>query len=253
MESVIIARDLQKSFGKRSVLRSVNLEVPRGQITTIMGMSGTGKSVLLKHILGLLQPDAGTLFVNGTDVVHARRSERRAVLRKIGMCYQNAALFDSMTAWENVAFPMREHAHASEAEIATRVQEVLRMVGLSDMGREKFPSELSGGMRKRVGLARAIVLDPEIVLFDEPTTGLDPILSDAIGQTILDTHRDLGYTCLVVSHDLKLTFSISDFIALLVDGAIGFWGTAQEFKASPDPRVQQFIAGRSRGGPIEVQ
>jgi phospholipid/cholesterol/gamma-HCH transport system ATP-binding protein len=250
--SIIVAKGLSKQFGKHVVLSGVNLEIQRGKITVLMGLSGTGKSVLLKHILGLLQPDSGSLFVDGVDVVHARREERRQVLRKIGMCYQNSALFDSMTARENVAFPLREHMKLEEAALQARVDEVLGMVGLSNIG-NKNPSELSGGMRKRVGLARALVINPEIVMFDEPTTGLDPILSDVIGRTIVRTHDKYGYTCLIVSHELKLTFTIADYVALLLKGKIAFYGTPEEFKNSPDEAVQQFIAGRAAPGPIEVQ
>ncbi len=251
MDNVIEIRNVSKSFGKQHILRGVDLDIPEGKITVIMGLSGTGKSVLLKAILGLLVPDEGKITVYGVDFQHSNRRQRGEVLRRMGMCFQNAALFDSMNARENVAFPLREHLNLDEAELNTRVDDALHLVGLDQIG-TKNPSELSGGMRKRVGLARALVLKPDIVLFDEPTTGLDPILSDVIIQNIKVTHDSLHYTSIIVTHELRLTFDIGDHVALLLQGKIAFDGTAEEFKNSEDPRVQQFIAGQSHG-PIEVQ
>ena len=251
MDNVIEVRNVSKSFGKHHILRGVDLNVPKGKITVLMGLSGTGKSVLLKAILGLLTPDAGTITIYGVDFQHAKRKERGEILRRLGMCFQNAALFDSMNARENVAFPLREHLDLEEPEINSRVDEVLHLVGLDNLG-VKNPSELSGGMRKRVGLARALVLKPDIILFDEPTTGLDPILSDVIIQNIKATHESFGYTSIIVTHELRLTFEIGDHVALLLNGKIAFDGTAEEFKNCKDPSVRQFIAGQAIG-PIEVQ
>ncbi len=251
-EEVIEVRNLRKSFGKVHVLRGIDLTVRRGEICVLMGLSGTGKSVLLKHILGLLTPDGGDLLIDGVDFLHASRAEREPVFQRMAMCFQNAALFDSMSARENVAFPLRENTKLPPDEIEKRVDHALRIVGLSELG-NRSPSEISGGMRKRVGLARALVIDPEIILFDEPTTGLDPILSDAIIQTIRKTHEELKYTTLIVTHELKVTFELADHVALLLDGKIAFDGTSKEFSESKDPAVVQFIAGRSEDGPIRVQ
>ena len=251
-EAIIEIRGLKKRFGELVVLDGVDLAVRTGETMVIMGLSGTGKSVLVKHVLGLLKPDEGEVTVDGLNLARAGRLQRTSVLRKIGMSFQNAALFDSMSARENVAFPLREHLELGEDEIQRRVDDALRLVGLPEL-KGAYPSELSGGMRKRVGLARALILDPEIVMFDEPTTGLDPILGDMIIETIRRTREAVGYTCVVVTHDLKLTFSLADQVALLHRGRIVFDGSAEEFRKSKDPAVVQFIAGRSSGGPIEVK
>lgn len=246
-------RGLKKAFGKHAVLQGVDLTIRRCEITVIMGLSGSGKSVLLKNVIGLIQPDAGEVLIDGTSFYAASRRQRRGLLAKMAMCFQNSALFDSMTAWDNVAFPLREQHRTAEPEIAERVNRALSLVGLADLDPKKYPAELSGGMRKRIGLARALVMEPEIILFDEPTTGLDPILSDKVTDTIRRTHAAVGYTCIIVTHDLKVTFGIGHHVALLLGGRIAFDGTPGAFKASPDPAVQQFIAGNSSEGPIQVQ
>ncbi len=252
MEAVVEIRDLHKSFKENTVLRGVDLTIGRGEITVIMGLSGSGKSVLLKHLLGLLAPDSGTIVFEGVDFLRARRGQRRELLRRMAMCFQHAALFDSMSARENVAFPMRERGGFTESEIVARVDETLGLVGLGNLG-DQFPAELSGGMRKRIGLARAIVLDPDIVLFDEPTTGLDPVLSDVIVRSIRSTREKNPYTCVIVTHDLKVTYDLADHVALLLNGRIAFDGTAEAFRTSKDPAVVQFIQGRSTDGPIQVK
>jgi phospholipid/cholesterol/gamma-HCH transport system ATP-binding protein len=251
-EPVVEIKDLQKCFGNNRVLNGVDLTVSKGETVIIMGLSGTGKSVLIKHILGLLQPDAGSIRVKGVDLFQAKGPKRAAILRNMGMSFQNAALFDSMSARENVAFPLREHLDLKEDEVTRRVDEALHLVGLTGLG-DRYPSELSGGMRKRVGIARGMILNPEIMLFDEPTTGLDPILSDVITRCIARARTALGFTCIVVTHDLKLTFRLGDHVALLHQGRVIFDDTATAFQESSDPAVQQFIAGRSKHGPIEVQ
>lgn len=250
-EAVIDIRNLHKAFGTLKVLNGIDLTVRRGSITVLMGLSGTGKSVLLKHILGLLKPDQGELLINGVDFLHASRQERRELLLRMAMCFQHAALFDSMSARENVAFPLREMLKLNETEIHKRVDEALTLVGLSGI-ENRYPAELSGGMKKRVGIARSLVIEPEILLFDEPTTGLDPILSDVIMQTVRKTKEAVDYTALIVTHDLKVTFGLADHVALLLNGEVAFDGTPEEFRNSSDPSVQQFIAGRS-DGPIRVQ
>jgi phospholipid/cholesterol/gamma-HCH transport system ATP-binding protein len=250
-EPIIEIRNVSKAFGSNVVLRGVELTIGAGETTVIMGLSGTGKSVLLKHILGLLEPDEGSILICGVDGLRASRKQRREIQRKMAMCFQHAALFDSMSARENVAFPLREHTDLSEDEINRKVDDVLGLVGLANIG-DRFPAELSGGMRKRVGIARAIVLEPEIILFDEPTTGLDPILGDKIIETMRRSRETFGYTSVIVTHDLKVTFSIADHVALLLNGRIAFDGTPEEFKNSKDPAVIQFLAGRSDEGPIQV-
>lgn len=250
-EDVIIqVRDLRKSFNAREVLHGVSLDIPRGQIFVIIGGSGSGKTVLLKHIIGLMRPDSGQILVDGEDICRLDARRLNEVRKKFGMLFQEAALFDSMSVFENVAFPIREHTRLGKAEIRERVLTKLSQVGLSG-AEEKMPSELSGGMRKRVGLARALALEPAIVLFDEPTTGLDPITTDVVNRLILDTHRALGLTFVVISHDIAGTFKIANRIAMLYKGDIIQVGTPAEIEASKDPMVRQFISG-SAEGPIQI-
>ena len=242
--------DVHKQFGAQKVLDGVSLNVPRGEILVIIGGSGTGKTVLLKHLIGLLRPDRGHIFVEGVDICHLRSWELKEIRKQMGMLFQGAALFDSLTVAENVAFPMREHTRLKDKEIMTRVEDRLAEVGLHGI-ESKYPSELSGGMRKRVGLARAIALEPEIVLFDEPTTGLDPIMSDVINDLISSTQRKLGITFFIISHDVKGAWKIAHRIAMLHEGRIVEEGTPEEIEASPNPIVQQFLAGSSEG-PIQA-
>jgi len=238
--------DLFKSFKGQPVLKGVSLQVPKGRILVIIGGSGVGKSVLLKHIIGLLQPDSGHIYVDGEDMCHLRSGKLRESRKKFGMLFQGSALFDSMTVGENVAFPLREHTRMRDKEIRARVKDLLAKVGLYGI-EDKYPSELSGGMRKRVGLARALILEPEIVLFDEPTTGLDPIMSDVINRLILSTQKRLALTLVIISHDVKSAFHLADGIAFLYKGKILQSGSPEEIRASQDPVLQQFLSGSAEG------
>ena len=242
--------DVHKSFGKQAVLNGVNLEIEDGKTTVIIGKSGGGKSVLLKHIIGLLQPDSGQILIDDLDITKLDEKGLNETRKKFGMLFQEAALFDSMTVGENVAFPLREHTKLKDEEIRQTVADRLRAVGLTGI-EAKMPSELSGGMRKRVGLARAIALHPQIVLFDEPTTGLDPVMTEAINQLIIETQNMFHLTCVVISHDLGSIFKISDKVAMLYEGEIIATGTPEEIKSSPDPVLVQFLSG-STVGPIKI-
>ncbi|MBW2109766.1 MAG: ABC transporter ATP-binding protein [Deltaproteobacteria bacterium] len=238
--------DVHKSFNGQVVLDGLNLEIETGKITVIIGQSGGGKSVLLKHMIGLIRPDSGQVLVDGVDI--ARLNDRRLneIRKDFGMLFQEAALFDSMTVGENVAFPLKEHTRLKSREIDEIVEQKLLQVGLKDVA-HKMPSELSGGMRKRVGLARALALDPKIILFDEPTTGLDPITADAIDRLIVDTQRLTKATCVAISHDIASTFKIAHTIGMLYQGKIIEVGTPEQVKASGHPAVQQFIQGKAEG------
>jgi len=242
--------DLHKSFKKQKVLDGLNLDIEDGKTTVIIGRSGGGKSVLLKHIIGLLCPDSGQVLLDGTDLTKLDERGLNEARKRFGMLFQEAALFDSMTVGENVAFPLREHTKMTEKEIRETIAERLRSVGLTGV-EGKMPSELSGGMRKRVGLARAIAMRPEIVLFDEPTTGLDPIMTEAINRLIIDTQKNFNLTCVVISHDIQSIFEVGHKIAMLHEGKIIQYGTPDEFKASQNPVIVQFLSG-SIEGPIKV-
>ncbi len=238
---------VHKRFGAQEVLRGVDLEVPRGRITVVIGRSGTGKSVLLKHVLGLILPDAGRIFVGADEITAMAPPALRRVRFRFGMVFQNAALFDSMNVFENVAFPLREHTRAREPEVRARVEAMLAQVGLAGVG-TKDVATLSGGMRKRVGLARAMVGKPEILLYDEPTTGLDPIMTAQIDALIRATQdANPGLTSLVISHDMAATFRIADKIAMLHEGRVILEGTPEDFRTSRDPTVRQFVEGRLDG------
>ena len=243
--TVIRVVDLYKSFGAQKVFTGLNLEIPRGKLTTIIGGSGTGKSVLLKHLIGLIRPDRGQVLVDERDITKLGQHELNEVRKKFAMLFQNAALFDSLSVFENVAFPLREKTTLTNEEICLKVLEMLEQVGLTGM-EEKYPSELSGGMRKRAGLARALVLGPEIMLFDEPTTGLDPLLARTIHELIVDTQRRYHYTGIMVSHEIPEVFDISDFVAMLLDGKIAEMAPPAKFVQTKDPRIQEFInAGKA--------
>ena len=242
--------DLHKSFGSQQVLNGVNLDFTTGKITTIVGTSGCGKTVLLKHLNALLLPDRGEVLVDGVDITKLGQRELYEMRGRFGVLFQAAALLDSMTIFDNVAFPLREKTEMNETEIAKKVDDRLEQVGLEGMG-YKYPGELSGGMKKRAGLARALVMDPEIVLFDEPTTGLDPILAAGIHQLIARTQETFGFTGVVVSHTIPQVFEISDFVAILANGVIEEAKPAKEFQASQNPVVRQFIQGATEG-PIQV-
>jgi phospholipid/cholesterol/gamma-HCH transport system ATP-binding protein len=247
---MISLKGVTKSFGTQVVLNNVDLDIATGEITAIIGPSGEGKSVLLKHMIGLLRPDQGQVLVEGEDISRLGRSGMNRVREKFGMLFQNAALFDSLTVFENVAFPLREKTKLSDREITERVGEALLHVGLPRV-EAKYPDELSGGMKKRVGLARALLMDPRIILFDEPTTGLDPVICRAIHAMIKETHARFGYTAVVVSHEIPEIFDISDRVAVLYGGSIIESGTPQQIQASEHPVVRQFISG-SLEGPIHI-
>ncbi len=242
--------DVHKSFGRQKVLDGINLEIERGKTTVIIGGSGGGKSVLLKHIIGLLRPDSGQVLVDGVDITALNDRDLNEIRKKFGMLFQEAALFDSMNVMENVAFPIREHTKKSEEEIRQIVSQRLKAVGLPGV-EGKMPSELSGGMRKRVGLARAIAMHPQIVLFDEPTTGLDPVMTEAVNQLIIDTQKNFDLTCVVISHDVQSIFTVGHRIAMLYKGRIVEYGTSEDIRGSSNPVLKQFLSG-SLEGPISV-
>jgi phospholipid/cholesterol/gamma-HCH transport system ATP-binding protein len=244
--STISVVDLHKTFGRQPVLRGVNLELETGKITTIIGGSGSGKTVLLKHLNALLLPDRGRVVVDGKDITKLSASALNDVRRKFGVLFQGAALLDSMTIFENVAFPLREKTRLSAHEITKRVEQRLDQVGLGGMG-YKFPAEVSGGMKKRAGLARALVIEPQIILFDEPTTGLDPLLGKSIHNLIRKMHGTFGFTGVIVSHDIPEVFRISDRVALLAGGTIEEVGSTEQFVASTNPMVRQFVQGDTEG------
>lgn len=240
--------DLQKvskSFGEKMVLDELDLAIYEGESVVILGGSGSGKSVLLKHMIGLLRPDAGRIVVDGVDIATLDERAITGFRRRFGMSFQEGALFDSMTVWENVAFALRR-ANRPREEIAARVAACLEMVHLEGADR-KMPAELSGGMRRRVGFARAIALEPKILLFDEPTTGLDPVMKAVIDELILELQAKLGSTAVSITHDMDSAFRIAERIAMLHQGRIIAYAPPAEFRASPDPRVQQFIQGLASG------
>lgn len=238
--AMIEIRDLHKSFGDNHVLRGIDLTVEEGKTTVIIGASGSGKSVLMKHMIGLLRPDSGKVVVDGLDTSELGERELAKVRQKFGMVFQNAALFDSMTVGENVAFPLREHRRLPEKEIRRIVEEKLRVVDLEGV-EHLYPAELSGGMRKRVGLARAVVLDPRIVLYDEPTTGLDPITANSVDEMILAAQERLGVTSVVISHDIASSFRVGDHIAMIYKGQIVEQGPPEKLMESDHPYVKKFL------------
>jgi len=237
---------VSKQLGGKSVLEGLDLEIPTGITMVILGRSGSGKSVLLKHIIGLMHPDEGHIEVDGEDIAHLNEAGLNHVRQRFGMLFQGAALFDSLTVGENIALPMREHTRLGDAEIRRRVAERLEWVGLRGV-EEMKPASLSGGMKKRVGLARAIAMDPAYILYDEPTTGLDPIMSDVINQLIRSIQKRIGVTSVVVTHDLHSAWKVGDRLALLHEGRVQFTGTPAEAQATSDLLVRQFIEGRSEG------
>jgi phospholipid/cholesterol/gamma-HCH transport system ATP-binding protein len=243
-EVFIEIHDLHKGFGDQKVLCGVNLKVHRGETLALIGPSGEGKTVMMKHVIGLMRPDKGTVTVDGVRVNELRERELAPVRAKVSMLFQNAALFDSMTVAENVAFPLVEAGVRDKAEIKQRVEEALEIVDLSEH-MAKLPVNLSGGMRKRAGIARAIVGRTQCILYDEPTASLDPLVSDVIDQMILRMQRRFGVTSLVVTHDMKTIFKIADRVAFFKRGVIHFLGTPDELRRCPDPIVQDFIEGRS--------
>ena len=248
---MIDVRQLKKSFGQQVVLAGVDLRIESGESAVIIGRSGGGKSVLLKHLIGLLQPDAGEVFVDDDRITRMNERQLLRVRRKFGMVFQGAALFDSMTVAENVAFGLRQHEHLTEAEIDKRVCAALDMVDLPGTQKKK-PAELSGGMRKRVGLARAIIYEPQFVLYDEPTTGLDPIVSDSIDQLIIRVRDCLKVTSVVVTHDMRSARRVGNHVFLLHNKKMYAHGTPEEIFASQDAVVRQFIDGVADPKEIEL-
>ena len=237
---MITIKDLRKSFDGFEVLRGVNLTIPENKITFIMGQSGTGKSVLLKHIVGLLKPDSGEIWFKNKDITKLSEKELQKVRRKIGFLFQEGALFDSMTVKENIMFPLKEHFKMSKREMEKVAEELLSVVDLLP-AKDKYPSELSGGMKKRAALARTLALKPQIVLFDEPTTGLDPILQVSILELIKSLKEKYNLTCVIVSHDLGLAFKFADYIAFLHGGIIIEIGTPEEIKTSTNEFIKKFV------------
>ncbi|MDD2828839.1 MAG: ABC transporter ATP-binding protein [Sulfuricurvum sp.] len=237
-----------KTFGKRQILRGVNLEIEKGKTTVIFGVSGGGKSTIIKHMVGLLKPDSGTITYNGTRLDNADEVTLREFRKKIGFLFQSGALFDSMNIRDNVAFPMVEHQKLTPKELDYRIDEKLSMVGLEPkIVKSLYPEELSGGMRKRVGLARTLALEPEVILYDEPTSGLDPVTSDFITQMICRLRDEIGMTSVLISHDIAESFKAGDNYAMLFEGVIVEAGNKHDFKNSPNEVVQQFIHARSNG------
>ena len=240
-EPMIDVRDVWKSFNGNQVLKGVNLRVWPGTTSVILGGSGSGKTVLMKHIMGLFKPDRGEVIVDGENITRMDRRELSRFRTRMGMVFQSSALFDSLTVFENVAFPLRAHTKLSEEEIAAAVKEKLAVVELYEV-EQKFPAELSGGMRKRVALARAIVREPKLVLYDEPTTGLDPLTTESVDEMIIGARQKLGVTSVVISHDIGSTFHIADHVAMLHDGRIVEEGPPDKVRNSQEPHTRHFLA-----------
>ncbi|HXH92631.1 MAG TPA: ATP-binding cassette domain-containing protein [Thermoanaerobaculia bacterium] len=243
---MISLQHVDKTLGGKKVLDDMSIDVGRGDSFVIVGGSGVGKSVTIKHIIGLIKPDRGHVVVDGQDITEMRPVDLNRFRRKFGMSFQEGALFDSMSVFENIAFPLRRHTKFTETQIRERVDECLDLVHLEGVSSSR-PSELSGGMRRRVGFARAISLKPEILLFDEPTTGLDPVISDVIADLIVEMDRTLNTTTVTITHDMKVAFKIADRVAMLYKGRIVEEGTPETFQQSQNPIVQQFIQGRAEG------
>jgi phospholipid/cholesterol/gamma-HCH transport system ATP-binding protein len=240
---VIEVRDLWKSFGVNQVLKGISITIQRGEVYVVLGGSGSGKTVLMKHVIGLFKPDRGTVRVDGIEISSLTGKALTEARGVFGMVFQGAALFDSMTVFENVAFPLRERGHAPAPEVVReKVLAKLKVVDLGEEVLERYPAELSGGMRKRVSLARALVSDPKVVLYDEPTTGLDPITTDYVDGMILAAKQKLGITSMVISHDVASAFKVADRLAVLYDGRLAAEGTPAEVKASKDPYVQRYLS-----------
>ncbi len=239
---------LKKHFGKQTVLDDINLTIDKGEITCIIGQSGSGKTVLFRHIIGLIFPDGGRILLDGKVISYPgiKPSEFNETRKRFGILFQGAALFDSMNVGENLAFPLRERTPLSETEIQNVIAESLERVGLQEIFKEKMPSELSGGMRSRVGLARALVMKPEIMLYDEPTSALDPIMTEKIDDLITSLRDKLGMTSIVVTHDIASAYKIADRIAMIHEGKIIFDGTPAEIRKSRNPYIQQFIRGQRK-------
>jgi phospholipid/cholesterol/gamma-HCH transport system ATP-binding protein len=240
--------NVTKSFGERQILKGVTLEIERGKTTVIFGVSGGGKSTIIKHMVGLLKPDSGSIIVEGIRLESADDTTLREIRKKVGFLFQHGALFDSMNIRDNVAFPMREHQRLTPKELEYKIDHKLTMVGLEPaIVKSLYPEELSGGMRKRVGLARTLALEPDVILYDEPTSGLDPVTSDFITQMICRLRDEIGMTSVLISHDIAESFKAGDNYAMLFDGVIVEAGDKESFRNSPNEVVQQFIHARSEG------
>jgi len=247
---MIEIRGLKKTLGGKKVLDGVDLDIPTGETVVVMGRSGTGKSVLLKHIIGLMFPNEGSIKIDGDEIVGMKEKELDEIRKKFGMLFQGAALFDSMSVAENIGLALHEHLRLGGEEIRKRVAERLEWVGLKGIEDQK-PSSLSGGMKKRVGLARAIAMDPQFILYDEPTTGLDPVTADAINRLIRSLQKRMGVTSIVVTHDMTSAFHVGDRLAMLHAGKVVYVGTPEEIRHTDDAYVKQFVEGSSEG-PIQV-
>jgi phospholipid/cholesterol/gamma-HCH transport system ATP-binding protein len=242
--AMIAVRDLTKRIGRQEILRGIDLTVAKGETLVIIGHSGSGKSVLLKHVIGLMQPDAGEIWIDGQNIIGLNERKLAAIRRKVGILFQGGALFDSMTVEENIAFPLREAGERDPKVIRAKVNEMLEVMEMEGQQR-KMPVNLSGGMKKRVGLARSIIRRPSCILYDEPTSGLDPVVSDSINRLIRRLQERFHITSIVVTHDMKSAFHLADHIGYLHEGRIYFYGTPQELQASGDPLLQDFLLGRS--------
>jgi phospholipid/cholesterol/gamma-HCH transport system ATP-binding protein len=254
MDIIVSVRGLNKSFGEKQVLKDVDIDFPKEKVTSIIGQSGIGKSVLFKNIIGIMIPDSGSIIVDGEDITRLPEKEKRRVRRRFGYAFQDAALFDSMTVGENISFPLREVLGMKDKKEMRRiVREKLEWIDLPGI-EEKFPSELSGGMRKRVGVARTLAIEPDILLFDEPTTGLDPVLGSSINALIKRVNEEIGITCIVISHDIIGTFNIADKIAFIAEGSIKAAGSPEEVAKTDHPILKQFLKNsftdlKINGGP----
>ncbi|MEY2406644.1 MAG: phospholipid/cholesterol/gamma-HCH transport system ATP-binding protein [Acidimicrobiaceae bacterium] len=246
LDAIISLRGVTKSFGSHTVLQDITFDLPKGKISAIMGPSGTGKSVLLKNIIGLLRPDAGEIWVDGEETVRMGEKDLYRVRRKFGVLFQDGALFGSMNMYDNTAFPLREHTNKSEKEIRTIALSKLEMVGMLDH-LKKFPGEVSGGMRKRAGLARALVMDPEIVLFDEPDSGLDPVRVSYLDELTRKIQEEVGATFFIITHNIPSVMRIADYIGVLFRSGLVKFAEKEEMVTSEDPIIRQFLAGRARG------
>lgn len=250
---MITVRGLMKKFGEQEILRGIDLEVATGETLAIIGRSGGGKSVLLKHIVGLMEPDAGEIWIQGQNIIRMSERQLGEIRKKVGILFQGGALFDSMTVEENIAFPLREAGERDPKVLRPKVAEMLEVMEMEGHG-DKMPENLSGGMKKRVGLARSIIRRPSCVLYDEPTSGLDPVVADSINRLIRRLQHRFGMTSIVVTHDMKNAFDVADRIAYLHKGRIYFHGTSAELQQSSDPLIQDFLLGRSDGqrvNPVE--
>jgi phospholipid/cholesterol/gamma-HCH transport system ATP-binding protein len=244
---MIAVRSLQKKIGQQEILRGVDLKISNGETLAIIGRSGGGKSVLLKHMVGLMEPDSGEIWIQGKNIIGMNERQLGAIRKKVGILFQGGALFDSMTVEDNIAFPLREAGERDRKVLRSKVSEMLEVMEMEGQ-EDKMPESLSGGMKKRVGLARAIIRRPSCVLYDEPTAGLDPVVADSINRLIRRLQQRFGMTSVVVTHDMKSAFDVADRIAYLHEGRIYFNGTASQLQQSSDPLIQDFLLGRSDGG-----